>query len=190
MNNNFVIVISSPSGGGKTTLCRMILEKMECIVYSVSATTRPRRHNEKDGKNYEFMEEDEFRKKKDEGYFAETANVHGHLYGTPKKNIDNAMQSGCDVLMDLDVKGALSIMELYSDAVTVFVLPPSLDELKKRLIDRKTDSMDVIEKRLNNAREEIHQAYRFKYRVVNDNIDDAYRKIEELINKERARRNR
>ncbi len=185
MNKNFLIVLSSPSGGGKTTLCNMVLNNFEDIKYSISATTRPKRKNEIDGKHYFFMTEEEFKEKEKQGFFIETALVHNYYYGTPKNYIENTLKSGFDIIMDVDVQGAISIMEIFPDALTIFIKPPSIEELEKRLRNRGTDSEEVIKQRLENAKKEMEYAPHFKYVVVNDDLNTVFEKIKQIINNER-----
>lgn len=184
MNKGILIVLSSPSGGGKTTLKNMILERMENVEYSVSATTRPKRLSETD-KDYEFMTDEEFKSRQQEGYFAETARVHGYMYGTPKKNIDKALQKGRDIIMDIDIQGALSIMKMYANAVSIFIMATSMDILKQRLEKRGTDSSEVIEKRMNNALEEMKNKDKFDYIVVNTDIEESFNEIRNIILEEK-----
>ncbi|HAV92267.1 TPA: guanylate kinase [candidate division WOR-3 bacterium] len=190
LNKGFLLVISSPSGGGKTTLCRMLLKNSKDIVYSISATTRPMRRNETNGHDYYFMTEDEFKTKKNEGYFAETAKVHDYYYGTPVKMIEDSMREGKIVLMDIDVKGAMSIMEKFSDSVTIFIKPPSMNVLRERLMKRDTDREDVIQTRLKNAEEELRVSEKFKYQIVNEDINATYERISGIIDNEIKRRNK
>jgi len=189
-SSGFLMVVSSPSGGGKTTLCRMLVERRPDVAYSVSATTRPMRSNEKNGKDYYFMTEEEFDDKKRKGYFAETAFVHNFRYGTPVEPIIEETGKGMVVIMDLDVQGAKSIMERFPDSVTVFILPPSMDELEKRLMNRKTDDEETIRVRLRNAQEEIKESEKFKYRIINENLDRTYEELSKIINEEKKRRNK
>lgn len=163
---------------------KMLLERMDNIEYSVSATTRPKRCNENEC-DYQFMTEEEFNDKKANGYFAETAAVHGYMYGTPRENIDNAIAAGRDIVMDLDIKGALSIMDMYKNAVTIFIMAQSIEVLRERLAKRGTDSEDVIEHRMENAVEEISQRDKFDYIVINEDIEKSYSEIEKIIIKER-----
>ena len=188
MWNNFIIVLVSPSGGGKTTLFKMIYEHVEDIKYSVSATTRPIRNNEKDTENYVFMSEPDFLRKKSEGYFAETAMVHDYMYGTPTGNIAETLHNKNDVIMDLDVIGAMNIKEQYPDAITVFILPPTMDALRDRLIKRGTDSDEVIEKRLLNAEKEMECRKKFDYNLINDNLKTTFEEVCGIIYDERKKR--
>ncbi len=177
-------MLSSPSGGGKTTLRNMILERMENVEYSISATTRPKRCSETD-KDYEFMTDEEFKAREQAGYFAETARVHGYMYGTPKRNIDRALEKGRDIIMDIDIQGALSIMKMYSNAVSIFITATSMDVLKQRLERRGTDASDVIEKRMNTAMEEMKNKDKFDYIVVNTDIEESFNEIRDIILKEK-----
>ncbi|MGE3062832.1 MAG: guanylate kinase [bacterium] len=186
----FLLVISSPSGGGKTTLCRMLTENSKDMVYSISATTRPMRRNEVDGKDYYFLTEEEFLRRENMGYFAETAVVHDYHYGTPIEMIQKEVEKGRVVIMDLDVQGAKSIMSKFADSVTVFILPPSLTELKARLMKRNTDDEETIKVRLKNAEDELKEAKDFKYTIVNESVTDTYEKLQSIIDNEIKRRNK
>ncbi|MCB0405331.1 MAG: guanylate kinase, partial [Bdellovibrionales bacterium] len=144
-----LIVVSAPSGAGKTTLCKMLLKEFPAITLSISATTRPIRPNEKDGRDYLFLSTEQFERMRAAGEFAEWARVHNNLYGTPKKNIDDALSAGKHVLFDIDIQGADSLRKQYPDRVLlVFIHPPSMGELAKRLKDRSSDSSEAIETRL------------------------------------------
>lgn len=186
-NNGFLLILSSPSGGGKTTLCKMILENINDTVYSVSATTREKRKGETDGKDYYFLTEDEFSQKEKEGFFAETATVHGKRYGTPKKFLDDMIEKGKIVVMDIDVVGAMNIMKKYPNSVSIFIMPPSMEELEERLKKRSRDRVEDIKLRLENAKKEIEFSKYFKYTVINRNIEDAFQSIKEIIEKEKRR---
>uniref|UniRef100_A0A7C3J5A6 Guanylate kinase n=1 Tax=candidate division WOR-3 bacterium TaxID=2052148 RepID=A0A7C3J5A6_UNCW3 len=186
-NRGFLLILSSPSGGGKTTLCKMILENVKDTVYSVSATTREKRKGEVDGKDYFFLSEDEFLKKEKEGFFAETAMVHGKRYGTPKKFIEDMVKDGKIVVMDIDVVGAMNIMKKYPNSVSIFIMPPSFQELEERLRRRSRDKDEDIKIRLENAKKEIEFSKHFKYTVVNENLYDAFQKIKEIIENEKRR---
>lgn len=168
----FPIVISGPSGVGKTTICRKVLEDDPLTAYSVSVTTRPPRPGELDETDYEFVSDCEFDALIESGELAEWAVVHGHRYGTRKKAILEVTASGKDVVMDLDVQGGMSIKRLYPDSLLVFVAPPSAAVLKRRLSHRATDDDPTVRRRLDNAREEMTWADEYDCIVVNDDIEE------------------
>ena len=185
-----LIVISAPSGTGKTTLTRMLLEEFPHMEFSVSFTTRPPRPGEVNGKDYWFVSKEEFLKRIEEGDFLEWAEVYGNLYGTSKSQVLKALNEGKDVLLDIDPQGALQVKENFPDAVLIFILPPSLKELERRLRKRGTDSEEVIEKRLKIAREEIRRAPLYDYIVVNDSLEVAYGRLKSIITAEKFRSSR
>ncbi len=185
-----LIVISAPSGTGKTTLCHMLLKEFPNIKFSVSFTTRKPRPGEVNGKDYWFVTREEFLQKVKEGDFLEWAEVYGNLYGTSKSQVLKALNEGKDILLDIDTQGALQVKENFSDAVLIFILPPSLKELERRLRKRGTDPEEVIEKRLKVAREEIKRAKFYDYIVVNDILEVAYSKLKSIITAEKSRAKR
>lgn len=198
-DRSLCIVVSAPSGGGKTTLCQRLLAEFPSMVYSVSCTTRKMRDGEADGKSYRFMEEHEFKRLVDSGEFFEYAKVHGHWYGTLRSEVEDALKSGRDVLMDIDVQGAESIRNLVhaspgsfiADAfVDVFIMPPSMEVLEKRLRGRGHDSEEVIRARLRNAEQEMKEWRKYKYMIVNDNLDEAYDALRAVVVAEHCRRSR
>ncbi|MEO0141810.1 MAG: guanylate kinase [candidate division WOR-3 bacterium] len=180
-----VIVLSGPSGVGKTTICNEIIARRKDIVYSISATSRPRRRGEKNGREYFFLSRDEFKRWIGQKKFAEYAIVHGNYYGTPKKFLEDNLKMGLNVLMDIDVQGAKKIMPLYPDGVYIFILPPDFDELKKRLLKRNTDDKKEIENRLKTAEEEMRYIKDYKYVVKNDNLEETIEEILNIIDKEK-----
>jgi len=182
-----IIVVSAPSGAGKTTLCRLVSASMPKVKYSVSCTTRPKREGEKHGFDYFFLSKEEFIKSIKSGGFAEWALVHGNYYGTPKKPLNALLERGCDVIMDIDVQGGLKIKKAYPEAVLIFVMAPSFKELEKRLKRRNKDEKAVIEKRLDNARKELKQLPRYEYLVINRELKKAQKEIEEIVNSEHKR---
>jgi guanylate kinase len=173
-----LFIISAPSGAGKTTLARALLDRHTDMLYSVSHTTRKPRALEQDGVDYHFISKQDFKTGVDEGRWAEWAEVYGNYYGTSGEFIDRNLSSGRDILLDIDVQGTIQILKKYPDSVTMFILPPSMDTLKKRLEMRGTDSRQVIERRLVNARKEMAQKDLYRHIIVNDNLLQA---IEELI---------
>ncbi len=180
-----IIVISGPSGAGKSTVVRRLLELSPSISPSVSVTTRKPRGSEIDGKDYFFVTEEEFIRKRDAGEFLEWAVVHGNLYGTLTSFIDAKLGEGSDLLLEIDVQGGLSIKEKRPGAVMIFLLPPSWEELEKRLRGRGTDSADVIAERLRNARSEMEYADKYDIRVVNDSVERCVSEISEIVESRR-----
>ena len=171
-------VVSAPSGAGKTTLCRALRDVYADIRYSVSHTTRKPRQGEKDGIDYHFTDKKEFFHMRDRGCWAEWAEVHGHYYGTLAKNLEQALSDGHDVLLDIDVQGAIQILERFPDTITIFIMAPSLEILKQRLLKRDTDDLQTIEKRMRNAEKEIAGKSIYRHVIVND---DLTRAISEFI---------
>lgn len=185
-NRGKLFVFAAPSGSGKTTIVKSVLEKFPDFVFSVSATTRKKRDCEVDGKDYYFLTDEEFRRKIDNNEFAEWERFYDYYYGSPKSFIDSHIENGISVLFDIDVKGALSIKEAYRDAVLFFIMPPSFEELKNRLIKRNTENSEDLKKRIERAEMEMSYADKkeFDYKVVNDDLEKAKNTIEEIIRKE------
>ncbi len=188
--SGFPIILSAPSGGGKTTLSREIIKLHPEIHYSISVTSRPPRECEVDGQDYHFVAVAEFERMLERDEFAEWAMVHDNYYGTPKRQIESRIDRGTDVIMDIDTAGARSIKKLYPQSAAIFVLPPSLDELARRLRGRATDSEEVIKKRLNRARLELKEIGDFDYVIVNDRFEDAVAQVRAIIEAERCRLSR
>lgn len=184
-----VLVLSGPSGSGKTTIVhRLLAESPVPLRKAVSATTRPPRTGEINGEHYHFLTGDEFQARRNRGEFLETAEVFGsgYWYGTLKSELDRSADEGRWAFLEIDVEGALNVMREYPDAVTVFILTSSQDEYEKRLRGRGTESEDVIQKRLATARRELSEANRYKYKVVNDDLDRAVHEICEILRSEEA----
>lgn len=174
-----LFIISAPSGAGKTTLCTRLLEYYPDILYSISYTTRSPRPGETDEEDYHFITREAFLEKQALGYWAEWARVHDHYYGTSAVFLSDSLAKGCNVLMDIDVQGAVQILERFPEAITIFIMPPSMKVLQQRLTRRGTDSRAIIEKRLQNAVREMEQKDLYRHVIVNDNLEVA---TEELIN--------
>ncbi len=186
-----LLIISSPSGAGKTTLCNRLRAEFPDIAFSVSHTTRPPRANERDGREYHFVDVPTFRGLIDDGAFVEWAEVHGNLYGTSIREVERARASGASgVLFDIDFQGARQIRARVPDAVAVFVLPPSIDELERRLRGRASDDEAVVQRRLAKARDEIANYALFDYLIVNDDLARSYDRLRAVVLAERARRTR
>jgi len=185
-----LVVVSSPSGGGKTTIVDQLREKHPEYVYSVSVTTRPIRAGEVNAKHYTFVEPEEFRRRQERGEFAEWARVHDHAYGTPRRVIDRVLTNGQVALFDLDVQGGLQIKESYPQSVLVFILPPTFEELEKRLRGRGTDPEKVIQTRLRNARREVTFWPQYDFVVMNNRLEEAVDRVEAVILAERCRSSR
>ncbi len=187
-----ILILSSPSGAGKTTLTRMLLQKKELdLTLSISLTTRKRRSSEADGIHYHFIDQAEFLRRRDGGELLEHAEVHGNFYGTPRGPVEEILASGRDVLFDVDYQGARQVREkMPRDIVTIFILPPSMRELRARLERRAEDSRDVILKRLDNARHEIGRWAEYDYVLVNDDIQQTFDDLLAIVRAERLRRPR
>lgn len=177
MRKGIALVISAPSGAGKSTLCNRLLAEFPNICYSISCTTRSPRSGEVDGRDYFFISRHEFEKKRDAGQFAEWAEVHGNFYGTPLGVAREKLAVGRDVLFDIDVQGAAQIKLALPEAVFVFILPPGMAELEKRLRLRGQDDPASIQKRLRNAKKEIGEALWYDALVVNDTLETAYDRL-------------
>jgi guanylate kinase len=182
-----LFVVSSPSGGGKGTLIRRVLEVVENLSYSVSYTTRAPRSGEVDGREYFFVSRTTFEEMVAEGEFLEWACVHGNFYGTSKRQIAEKTASGIDIVLEVDVQGAASVRQLLMDSVSIFILPPSFDVLRRRLLARGTDSPEELEVRLRKAPEELSQYSAFDYVILNDEIERAVGQLASIISAERAR---
>lgn len=184
-----LFIISAPSGAGKSTLIRQVLRRFDMLSYSISHTTRAPRKNEIHGQDYFFITSEEFEEKIDKGDWLEWAKVHDNYYGTSKDFVNNTLAKGQSLILDIDVQGAKQILAAGIDAVTIFIMAPSFEILAQRLKDRGTDAQAVIEKRLENARQEIEQKDLYQYCVVNDDLDKAIESLcrifeNEILNKE------
>jgi guanylate kinase len=182
-----LFIISAPSGSGKTTLCARLVESVDSLYRSISMTTRSPRPGEKDGLDYIFIEKSEFIKRQKKNEFLEWAKVFGEYYATPKKHILHMLKRGSDVLLSIDVQGAMKIKRLKLDAVYIFILPPSIAMLRERLINRSTDSKEAIHQRLDIAKDEIECSKKYDYIVVNNRLDPALDNLKAIIVAERCR---
>jgi guanylate kinase len=185
-----IYVVSAPSGAGKTTLCKMAVERLKGLSHSISYTTRPPRPGETDGVEYHFVEEERFKSMIEGGEFVEHALVHGNRYGTARADLFSLVESGRDVMVEIDVQGANQIRKNLSGAVHVFILPPSPDACEKRLKARGKDSDEVIARRLRNALEEIREAPKYDYIIMNDDLEKAFEELKSVIVAEKLRKER
>ena len=176
-----LLVVSGPSGAGKGTICKALLNKNDQIKLSVSATTRKTRNGEVHGVNYFFIEKEEFAKMIENGEFLEYAQIYDNFYGTPKAAIIECLEKGQDVILEIEMQGARQIKEVYPEGVFIFVLPPSLEELKSRIVGRGTETQEEIEKRFSCAFEEINQIVNYDYFIVNEDIEKSVSDVEAII---------
>ena len=186
-----LLVLSAPSGAGKTTLARKLLAELQDGVFSVSYTTRRPRGQERDGVDYHFVDVERFQGQIEQGGFVEWAEVHGHFYGSPQSVVEEARAKRGVAIFDIDVQGGQAIKRKHPDAVLVFVLPPSMEELERRLRDRKTDSDETIRRRMLAARAEMERgASSYDFIIVNDDFERAYSDLRSVVAAERCRRGR
>ena len=187
LSKGFLLVLSGPSGSGKGTVSQALLNHRDDIVFSISATTRKPRPTEINGQNYFFLGEEEFKQKVGENQFLEYAYVHTNYYGTPKQFVLDEIEKGEIVLLEIDVQGALQIKKNYKEAVFIFLLPPTMDELKNRIIKRGSETEEDINRRFENAFKELDFVGEYDYFVVNDEVGKAVKDIESIISAERLR---
>ena len=192
MSNNLaenLFIITAPSGAGKTTLIKNVIEfaqiNDEKVFMSVSHTTRTPRSNELDGTDYSFISEEEFKSKINDKVYLEHAIVHGNLYGTPKQPIEQHLHNGFKVLLEIDWQGAMEILKTYPDAQSIFISPPSIEELHKRLHDRGLDSEEVIAERIDGAKLEMEKSSEFKYQIINNSLETAFKNLLNIIFREK-----
>lgn len=186
-----MLILSSPSGAGKTTLSRKLLAEDGALVMSVSATTRPPRNGERNGVHYHFIDKARFEALRGEGAFLEHARVHDNHYGTLKSEVDKALADGRDVLFDIDYQGTQQLMaqsSIRGRLVSIFILPPSMDELKRRLETRAQDSAEVVARRMMKARDEIEHWAEYDYVLINDDLEQCYRSVKTILAAERLKR--
>lgn len=185
--SGLLFVVSAPSGAGKTSLCRAITDSLENLTHSISYATRKPRPGEIDGRDYNFVSPERFQEMIQAGDFAEWAEVHGNLYGTSRRVLDDLHGKGIDVILDIDTQGAKQIKQKYDSAVYIFILPPSLDILEERLRNRNSDQEHEIKKRMGRAREEIKDYAMYDYLVVNRDFDRALTELRSIVTAERCR---
>lgn len=185
MDLGFLLIVSGPAGVGKGTVCNALLEDDKDVVFSVSSTTRKPRVGEVDGVNYNFIDREDFEAKISRDEFLEYAFVHTDYYGTSKDFVESGIKNGKIVLLEIDVQGAIQVKEKHPEAITIFILPPSMEELERRIVDRNTETSVQIQKRMNNAYKEIDLVDKYDYYVVNDNLETAIESIEAIIKAEK-----
>jgi len=189
-NTGMLLIISGPSGTGKGTLVKKLMDSDPTFRFSCSVTTREPREGEIDGVHYHFVSVEAYNRMVAENAFLEHAEVHGNYYGTLRKPVEDMMANGQNVLLDIDTQGAINVMNNASDYVSVFILPPSFAELRMRLINRKTDEPDVIERRLKNARDEVQKLDQYQYSIVNDDLELAFSQLQHIVSAEKLRTHR
>ena len=187
MKRGKTFIVSGPSGVGKSTVLKALLEQRRDVYFSVSATTREMRPGEEDGVHYHFLEVDTFRQWIARGEFLEYAEYVGNFYGTPKRYVDEAMDRGEDVILDIEIQGAIQVKSKRPETVSIFIAPPSWTELERRLTERGTDSPDKVQKRLLRAKVEFQTAHTYDYFVINDNVDNAVRELEAIMTSEHCK---
>ncbi|MFV9509938.1 guanylate kinase [Tepidibacillus sp. LV47] len=190
VQKGLLIVLSGPSGVGKGTVCSQLRKEQSDLVYSVSATTRPPRVGEVNGVNYFFKTREEFEQMIKNNELLEWAEYVGNYYGTPRKFVEDTIQQGKDIILEIEVQGALKVKQTYPEGIFIFLMPPSLAELKNRIIHRGTESDESLIKRMNAAKEELQMMKHYDYAVVNDEVNKAVKRIQSIIEAERLRKER
>lgn len=190
MKKGLLLVISGPSGAGKGTICKELLRRDKDMNLSISATTREPRRGEEDGVNYFFIERDKFKNMIENDEFLEHAEVYSNFYGTPKQWVLDKLEQGEDVLLEIDIEGALNVKEIYPDGVFTFIMPPSMEELKNRIEKRATETKEAMIERLESAYKEIEYVFKYDYAVLNDEVDSAVDNIQAILKAEQCKVNR
>ena len=189
-DKGMIVVVSSPSGTGRTTIIERVLREDSRLRYSTSVTTRPQRPGEKEGKDYFFVSEKEFKQRIERGEFVEWAEVHGFMYATPRAPLVETVQQGGVIILDIDIQGAMQVKEKFPHCVTIFVAPPSLESLEQRLRNRGTDSEELIKRKLQDALREMAKIPEYDYLIVNEDLDTAVRQLQAILEAERCRTKR
>ena len=187
-HETLLFIVSAPSGAGKTSLCREVINIVPDLHFSISCTTRPARQHEKDGIDYYFLQEDEFMEMVEQDQLVEWTKIYGNYYGTAKATVEDCRKKEKDVIFDIDHAGAQRLKKSYRNSITIFILPPSYTELEERLTQRGTDSEEVIKTRLNKAKHEIDQASWSQHQIVNDNFNEALNQLKGIITAERLKK--
>lgn len=182
-----IFIISSPSGGGKSSLISRVLKSAAGLTLATSHTSRPSRKGERDGREYHFVSHADFMAMRGKGEFVEWVRLHGHLYGTSRKELDTLLKEGKDILLDIDIRGAASVADIYPDAISVFILPPSLEILEERLRRRGSEDEEQVQTRLKTAKREVKASRRYRYCIVNRSLDKAASELEAVVVAERLR---
>lgn len=182
-----IFVISSPSGGGKSSLISRVLKSVAGLTLATSHTSRPPRKGERDGREYHFVSHADFLGMRGKGEFVEWVRLHGHLYGTSRKELDALLKDGKDILLDIDIRGAASVADIYPDAISVFILPPSLEVLEERLRKRGSEDEEQVQTRLKTAKREVKAARRYRYCIINRSLGRAASELEAIVVAERLR---
>lgn len=190
MKKGLLLVISGPSGAGKGTICKELLRRDKDMNLSISATTRQPRRGEEEGVNYFFIEREKFKKMMENNEFLEHAEVYSNFYGTPKQWVLDKLEKGEDVLLEIDIEGALNVKEIYPDGVFTFIMPPSMEELKNRIEKRATETKEAMIERLESAYKEIEYVFKYDYAVLNDEVDSAVDNIQAILKAEQCKVNR
>ncbi len=190
LQKGLLVVVSGPSGAGKGTVCQKLLSRRDSVRYSISATTREPRQGEVDGKNYFFVSKSKFLDMLDKDELIEWDKYCDNYYGTPKTYVEACLEDGLDIILEITVEGALEIKQKYPDCVLVFIIPPSFGELRRRIVSRATEGSEVIEKRLEQASNELKHISKYDYVVLNDSVDNAVLNIEKILDAERLKTSR
>ena len=186
-NQGILVVVSGPSGCGKSSIVQLLIKTRKNITMSISDTTRKIRGEEKDGIDYNFISKEKFLENIENDKYLEYATVHSHYYGTPKKNIDKLLKDGIDVILEIDIEGARKVKEKCPNAVFIFIMPPSMEILKERLVNRKTESKEQLVERFKNAYKEINEVTKYNYVIVNDDLNESLLKMNSILECERCR---